>query len=105
LRLQLGDVPTILAKDTNRRWRIRRRKCALVMRQQTHEQGFARTVRSKDRGVLAFLNRQPESVQYRSVVFDDGGVNQLEDGVGHVSAISNQLSGIWLRCQLVSSDS
>ena len=53
-----------------------------MVRQQADEHGFAGAVRTEDGRVLAFANRQAESVQDAALAFDDRRIDQFEDGLG-----------------------
>ncbi len=79
LRPQIEDVPVVAAEHANRRRPVRPRQRPLFVRQQPYQNRLAGAVRSDDGGVLAFVDPQADSIEYRTIVLEDRGVSQLED--------------------------
>ena len=58
-----------------------------MVRQQADEHRLSGAVGTEDGRVLALADRQPQSVQHAAIAFDDGRIEELENG----------LLGTWLR--------
>ena len=80
LRLQLADVPHVLAQHADRRRPVGPRQRPLLMRQQPQQHRLAGAIRPEDDRVLAVVNGQRHAVDYGPIAFDDGRGVELQEG-------------------------
>jgi hypothetical protein len=59
------------------------------VREQSQQDGLARSIGTDDGRVLTDADRQREAIENAAIVFDDAGIDQLEDRIRRHAAIRN----------------
>ena len=85
LRSQIEDIPVVAAEHPDAGWRVSivRRERTILVREQSDERRFAGAVGTKNRRVLAHVNRERQVIENGTVFPDDRSVGDFENWIGH----------------------
>jgi len=85
LRPQIEDIPVIAAKhpDGGRCVSVVRCERAILVCEESNERRLPGAVGTENRRVLADVDRERQPVENGTILSDDRGVRELEDGIRH----------------------